>query len=91
MGVTFNVQDSAASGARTIRVATVGGVATNATLFTISDNRPPVAIFSVTPAKGSKETVFVFDASGSNDPGGSITAFDKKIVNYALGFRRRQA
>ena len=76
LAVTFNVSNDAAPGARIIRVATVAGIATNTTIFTISDNPPPVAIFSVTPAKGSKETVFAFNASGSSDQGGSITAFE---------------
>ncbi len=76
IAITFDVLDSAAPGARTIRVATIAGVATNDTFFTISDNRPPVASFNVTPAKGSKETVFAFDASASNDQGGSITSFE---------------
>ena len=85
LALTFNVQDSAAPGARSIRVATVAGVATKAELLSISDNRPPVAIFSVTPAKGSKETVFAFDASGSNDQGGSITAYEWNFGDGANG------
>ena len=85
ISVTFDVQDSAAPGARTIRVATVAGVATNTSILSVSDNRPPVAIFSVTPAKGSKETVFAFDASASNDPGGSITAYEWNFGDGATG------
>ncbi len=52
LAITFNVQDSAAPGVRSIRVATIAGVATNGTLLTVSDNRPPVARLSVTPSKG---------------------------------------
>lgn len=85
LGVTFNVSNDAAPGAHTIRVATVAGVATNTTIFTISDNRPPLASFSVNPAKGSKETVFAFDASGSTDEGGSITAFEWNFGDGATG------
>jgi len=33
-------------------------------------NQPPTAFFTVTPTTGAVSTIFVFDASGSNDPEG---------------------
>ncbi len=73
--VVFSVNADAPSGKRLIRVATPAGVATNSDLLSISDNRSPVASFTMSPSQGSKDTRFTFDASASRDPDGSITGY----------------
>jgi PKD repeat protein len=73
--VKFSVNSDATPGPRQVRVATPDGIATNDTLLSISDNRVPVAQFTLTPASGALGTDITFDASGSNDPDGNITTF----------------
>ena len=41
----------------------------------MGDNLPPVASFTVTPGSGTQLTDFVFDASGSTDPDGTIRTY----------------
>lgn len=76
IAVRFNVSGSADPGARTIRVITSGGTATNSTVLSVQDNRPPVAAFSVSPDHGARNTVFTLDASASSDPDGTIVSYE---------------
>jgi PKD repeat protein len=73
--VTFTVHSDAAAGSRTIKVATVDGIASNASILSVSDNKPPVAKFSVNPSEGGLDTQFQFDASQSSDSDGSIKSY----------------
>ncbi len=83
--VKFSVASDAAPGPRQIRVATSDGIATNDSLFSISDNRVPIAQFKVTPGSGGLGTEFEFDASGSSDPDGNITHFSWDFGDGATG------
>src|SRR5262249_13551327 len=73
--VKFSVSTSAPTGNRAVRVSTLRGSVTNGDIFSISGNKIPVAAFSVDPTKGNRDTVFNFNASGSSDPDGNITAY----------------
>ncbi|UCH25864.1 MAG: PKD domain-containing protein [Trueperaceae bacterium] len=42
---------------------------------TVTGNQAPTAAFTVTPAAGTTETVFSFDASASGDPDGTLTGY----------------
>lgn len=75
ISIKFSVSKNAPAGPHTITVTTSLGTATATTLFTVSGNHVPTASFTVTPAKGGKNTVFVFDATNSDDEDGSITGY----------------
>jgi chitodextrinase len=77
--VFITVNAAAFPGPRTVIVATTTGGATSApNLFTVGDNRFPEARFSVSPFRGTKDEVFHFDASKSNDDG--------QLVDYKWKF-----
>lgn len=73
--IKFSVANDAPAGAHTISVSTSGGTATSTTVFTVSDNRAPDAAFVVSPTSGAKNTVFVFDATTSSDPDGTVKQY----------------
>jgi hypothetical protein len=72
---TVNVSRSASTGPRVITVTAGTQTARLETGFSIGDNMPPTAKFTVTPEDGTINTLFTFDASGSLDPDGRITSF----------------
>ncbi|HSE41282.1 MAG TPA: PKD domain-containing protein [Acidobacteriota bacterium] len=72
---TVNVARSAATGPRVI-TATVGSQSARLEgKFSIGDNVPPTGRFTITPAEGTINTTFTFDASTSSDPDGRIATF----------------
>lgn len=77
--VTFNVANNAAAGARTITVTTSTGTGSSSSVLTVSDNRMPLAKFSISPAQGAENTLFTVDATKSDDP-------DGKVDKYAWDF-----
>ena len=73
--VTVNVARNADTGDRVITV-TVGSQSVRLESgFSIGDNIPPTARYTITPAAGTINTLFEFDASASTDEDGKITAF----------------
>ncbi len=76
VAVIFSVHPNASPGLRTIKVSTVAGVATSSSLLEVRRNSQPIARFTMTPNEGTAGTVFNFDASNSNSPGGIIQIYD---------------
>lgn len=65
-------------GTYTIRLTVTdnqGGISSTIQEVEVGDNLPPVASFTVTPGSGTQLTDFVFDASGSTDPDGTIRTY----------------
>lgn len=75
IAVNFDVAANATVGSRNVTVTTPAGSSTPFQIQ-VGENRFPVASFSVNPPSGSLDTTFTFDASGSSDPDGSISAYD---------------
>jgi PKD repeat protein len=73
--MTFDVAADATVGSRTLIVTTPAG-ASNPFPFQVGENRFPLAAFTVNPPSGGQNTIFTFDASGSNDPDGRITTYE---------------
>ena len=72
---TVNVSRSASTGPRTITVTEGSQSASLESGFSIGDNMPPTAKFTITPEAGTINTLFTLDAGASSDPDGKITAF----------------
>lgn len=75
IAVNFDVSADANPGQRTVVVTTLAGTS-NPFLLNVSGNLAPIASFTVSPSSGGQGTLFTFDASGSSDPDGNITAYD---------------
>jgi PKD repeat protein len=73
--VTVNVARSAATGDRVVTVTVGSQSVLLESVFSIGDNIPPTARYTITPEAGTINTLFVFDASASTDEDGTITAF----------------
>lgn len=73
--LVFSVDANAQPGPRTISITTAGGTGTSTSVFSVQNNRAPVAAFVIEPRTGSKNVDIQFDASGSTDQGGSITKY----------------
>lgn len=71
----ITVARNADMGKRTLSVTAGGQTANLESAFTIGNDVPPTAKFTVTPATGTINTTFVFDASGSIDTDGRITSY----------------
>lgn len=56
------------------------------TVITPGHNEPPVADFSITPAYGSPETVFTFDASNCSDPEDDVNDLQVRWRFYSGGW-----
>ncbi|MCI0447171.1 PKD domain-containing protein, partial [bacterium] len=69
------VARAAEMGKRTLTVSAGGQTANLDSIFTIGDDVPPTAKFTITPATGTINTTFVLDASGSTDTDGHITSY----------------
>lgn len=76
--VVFTVRPNASPGPRNVLVTTSSGSAVGNSLLTVSSNDVPVPRFVVTPARGTVNTLFTFDASQSSD--------DDGIVQYKWDF-----
>jgi PKD domain len=76
VSVTFSVDVNAAAGPRTVVVTTANGAASASALAVVVNNKPPVAVLRVSPAKGDTNTVFHFDGSRSHDPDGRVAEFN---------------
>jgi len=76
VSVTFSVGVNAGAGARTISVTTPAGVASSSALTVVVNNKPPIAVFTVSPVKGDTNTIFHFNGSKSHDPDGRVTDFN---------------
>jgi len=72
---TINVVRNAEPGARVITLTVAGQSASLESAFSIGDDIPPTAKFTITPTTGTINTTFVFDASLSTDTDGRITSF----------------
>ena len=72
ISVTFSVDVNASAGARSVSVTTATGVASANALTVVVTNRPPVAVFTVSPTKGDTNTVFHFSGKKSRDPDGHV-------------------
>jgi PKD repeat protein len=57
-----------------------GGISTLQKNVEVGTTKPPVALFTVTPPKGSQLTLFTFDGSLSHDPDGPIQGY-RWIIN----------
>lgn len=75
IGVNFDVAADATVGSRNVTVTTPAG-SSSPFQIQVGENRFPVASFTVNPPAGGPDTTFTFDASGSSDPDGSISAYD---------------
>jgi len=75
VNITFSVSGAASAGQRSITVTTSAGTATSSTLFSVLNNKVPLAAFTVDPKTGSRTTVFTFDASNSKDADGGALQF----------------
>jgi PKD repeat protein len=73
--VIFNVQNNAAVGTRTITITTSAGSISSSTVLSVTNNRAPVAKFTVTPSSGAENTLFTVDATDSDDPDGQIRTY----------------
>lgn len=73
--VIFNVANNAAAGARTIMISTSAGSASSSSVLSVSDNRIPIAKFTVSPANGAENTLFTVDATNSDDTDGKVDKF----------------
>jgi PKD repeat protein len=73
--VFVTVARNADMGKRTLTVSAGGQSANLDAAFTIGNDVPPTAKFTITPATGTINTTFVFDASGSTDSDGRITSY----------------
>jgi PKD repeat protein len=69
------VARTADMGKRTLTVSAGGQTANLDSVFTIGNDVPPTAKFTITPSTGTINTTFVFDASGSADTDGHITSY----------------
>jgi PKD repeat protein len=69
------VARTAEMGKRTLTVSAGGQTANLDSVFTIGDDVPPTAKFTITPSTGTINTTFVLDASGSTDTDGRITSY----------------
>ncbi|MCI0416717.1 PKD domain-containing protein, partial [bacterium] len=72
---TVTVARNAETGPRVIAVTAGDQTASLESAFSIGDDIPPTAKFTITPAKGTINTTFVFDASLSTDTDGRITSY----------------
>lgn len=70
-----NVARNAEPGPRAITLTEAGQSATLESAFSIGDDIPPTAKFTITPATGTINTTFVLDASLSTDTDGRITSY----------------
>ena len=70
-----SVARNADMGKRTLTVSAGGQSANLDSSFTIGNDVPPTAKFTITPATGTINTTFVLDASGSTDTDGRITSY----------------
>jgi PKD repeat protein len=75
MNVFVSVARNADIGKRTLTVSAGGQSANLDSSFTIGNDVPPTAKFTITPATGTINTTFVLDASGSTDTDGRITSY----------------
>lgn len=75
INIVFSVGTNAPAGAHTITVVTAAGTASSTTVFSVSNNRVPTASFTVNPEKGATNTLYIFDATKSNDADGSISGY----------------
>ncbi|HEY7159947.1 MAG TPA: PKD domain-containing protein, partial [Acidobacteriota bacterium] len=73
--VFVSIARNADMGKRTVTISAGGQSANLDAAFTIGDDIPPTAKFTITPAEGTINTTFVFDASGSTDTDGHITSY----------------
>lgn len=86
--VKFSVSTNATTGPRTITVTNAAGKTSNSSALSITNNRTPLVAFTVDPPRGSKETIFTFDASPSVDPDGKISNYDWDFGNGQSGTGR---
>jgi len=70
-----SVARNADMGKRTLTISAGGQSANLDSAFTIGNDVPPTAKFTITPATGTINTTFVFDAAGSTDTDGRITSY----------------
>lgn len=71
----ITVARNADMGKRTLTVSAGSQTASLDAAFTIGNDVPPTAKFTITPATGTINTTFVFDAAGSTDTDGRITSY----------------
>jgi len=60
-------------------ISTSAGSASSSSVLSVSDNRIPIAKFTVSPANGAENTLFTVDATNSDDT-------DGKVDKYAWDF-----
>jgi PKD repeat protein len=71
----ITVARNAEMGKRTLTVSAGSQTANLNSAFTIGNDVPPTAKFTITPPTGTVNTTFVFDASQSTDTDGRITSY----------------
>lgn len=71
----ITVARNADMGKRTLTVSAGSQTASLDAAFTIGNDVPPTAKFTITPTTGTINTTFVFDAGGSTDTDGRITSY----------------
>ncbi len=76
IAVVFSVLSDALPGPRTVKIGTGKGVFSNDSVFAVSNNQPPVATFSVSPAKAAKDTSITLDGTSSSDADGTVESHE---------------
>ena len=65
-----------------------GGVSTAERTVEVADNKPPQAVFTMTPSSGSQLTNFEFDASESLDPDGEISSYQWDLGGFSINGKK---
>ena len=77
--LTANVTLTASPGARSVVVTSGSNSARLESGLTISDNRAPIARFTVNPTQGTINSIYELDATGSSDEDGTISSYRWQI------------
>jgi PKD repeat protein len=85
IAVRFTVSPNASPGPRTITVTTTSGSSELGSAFSVAENRPPQAVFSINPPNGNKGVDITFDGSPSNDSDGTIQLYQWDFGDSSKG------